>query len=379
MMLSSIFSFEARSGATPTAQPPARWRRFLAVLLGVGGGGALVIWLFIMLVDPFGSLPISLPFDRGPVDSNARYAFPMLARDPQFDSAVLGTSTSRLFRPALLNPMLDAHFANLAMNSATAYEQSRIFEVFLEHHPAPRAVMIGLDVQWCVAAESFQKFTDREFPEWLYTGSRWAGYREMADLYSIEKAGQAFAEWTGLKRRVYGRDGYTSFVPDESRWNAARVAELMRGAMPYSPPDDLTGDPKSWPLPGVDLLKRVLAPLPPQTLKLLVFIAPSRHLVPPPDTRSAAIFNECKRRIANLAATMPNAAVIDFLIPSPITDEDANYWDAWHVRAPIADRIVADIGAALHGASSPDYRVLHQDVVQSLGDADRHADAGEVK
>ncbi|MDT8873146.1 hypothetical protein RAA17_23800 [Komagataeibacter rhaeticus] len=48
------------------------------------------------------------PLARIPVTSNARYTMPALARDPRFDSVVLGTSTSRLMQPALLDRALGA-------------------------------------------------------------------------------------------------------------------------------------------------------------------------------------------------------------------------------------------------------------------------------
>ena len=85
-----------------------------------------MIYAFVVLVDPFDTLPLSPPADRVPVATNARFAFPALARSPKFDSAIFGTSTSRLLRPAVLNAAFGARFANLAMNAATAYEQSRL-------------------------------------------------------------------------------------------------------------------------------------------------------------------------------------------------------------------------------------------------------------
>jgi len=363
-----------------TSSSDALWRRFFGVLLGVGGGVALFVYLFVVLVDPFGSLPVSLPFHRWPVDGNARYAFPFLARSPQFDSAIIGTSTSRLFRPALLDPMLDARFVNLAMNSATPWEQTRLLAAFLGRHPAPHVVMIGLDTPWCVNPDGFRKVSDEfPFPEWLYSGSRWARYLHMADLYGIVRAAQAFAEWTGLKPRVYGLDGYTRFVPDESRYDPVRVAQLMAAAHPWEPPGDIGNDPARWPMPGPDLLRQDLARLPPQTRKLLLFTPVSFRFDAPPGSRSDEWFAECKRRIAAAAASFDNTIVIDFDFVSPITSDPSHYWDAWHVRVGIADRVVADIGAAMHGAMSADYRVLEQDGFQQSGDESGHEDTRRVE
>jgi hypothetical protein len=48
-------------------------------------------------------------------------------------------------------------------------------------------------------------------------------------------------------------------------------------------------------------------------------------------------------------------------MPSPVTTQDTNYWDALHYRLPVAARIVADLKTAVStGADDPAgiYRVL---------------------
>ncbi len=109
---------------------------FLAM---AGTAGALVslVYLFIALVDPWGGLPLSPALPRVPVTTSARFAFPMLARDARFDSAVIGSSTARLLRPDRLNPLFGARFVNLAFDAATTHEATRLLHVFLQSRPAP--------------------------------------------------------------------------------------------------------------------------------------------------------------------------------------------------------------------------------------------------
>jgi hypothetical protein len=206
------------------------WRRFFRVAVGTAAVLAVGIYLFIVLVDPFDALPLSPPADRVPVATNARFSFPALARSKRFDSAVFGTSTSRLLRPAMLDAAFGARFANLAMNDATVYEQSRLMAVFARAHPMARVVVIGLDVRRCVTGETYEKLTPRPFPEWMYDDKPWRGYGEMFNLYAVQEAGQQFGILLGVKRRVYGRDGYTSFVPPDSEYDPARVALHLRDA-----------------------------------------------------------------------------------------------------------------------------------------------------
>src|SRR4051812_39210368 len=128
-------SFISSSDPVVGGSTPARWRRFLRLLLATWLGSAGLICAFVVLIDPFNTLPLSLPLARAPVSTNARFAFPALARSANFDSAVIGTSTSRLLRPVVLDRAFGARFANLSMNAATAYEQARLLEVFIREHP----------------------------------------------------------------------------------------------------------------------------------------------------------------------------------------------------------------------------------------------------
>ena len=70
----------------------------------------------------------------------------------------------------------------------------------------------------------------------MYDGNLWRGYREMFNLYAVQEAGQQFGILTGIKRQVYGSDGYTSFVPPDSEYDPARVAMHLRDDQPMSPP-----------------------------------------------------------------------------------------------------------------------------------------------
>jgi hypothetical protein len=334
------------------------WRRFFRLAAGSALLAVAIVYAFVVLVDPFDMLPLSPPADRVPVASNARFAFPSLARSPRFDSAVFGTSTSRLLRPAVLNAEFDARFANLAMNAATAYEQTHLMAVFRTAHPEARVVVVGLDLAYCMPGADELQFTPREFPRWMYEGGRWRGYGQMFNLYAVQEAGQELGVLTGLKRQVYGNDGYTSFVPPDSAYDPARVAMHLRDEPPYVPPGAHDGDPATWRYIGVERLEAELAAFAPGTRKILFFVPYNRHLMPPDDSTDAVIWQECKRRVAALVRRVPNALAVDFMRPSPITRVDDNYWDGAHTRVGIADRIVRDLAAAERGDESSDYAIL---------------------
>lgn len=352
-MSSSISSSEPGSGHDRGA-----WRHFFRLAAGTACVAVAVVYAFIVLVDPFDTLPLSPPLDRAPVASNARFAFPALARSDRFDSALFGTSTSRLLRPAVMDPLFGARIANLSMNDATVHEQLRLMRVFLRAHPAPRVVMLGMDVRWCVTGDDYQRYTPRPMPEWMYDGALWTGYARMLNLYAIETAGQLFGIMTGMKAETYGRDGYTRFVPSDDAYDREKVAHALRQAGPLIPPGARSGPPGGWHYPALDDLRGVLAGVPGSTRVVLFFVPYHRVLQIPPGQPGADVWAECKRRTAALAQGRSDAVVVDFMRPSPITTEADHYWDALHFTTGIADRMARGLAAAVRGERSEDFVVL---------------------
>jgi hypothetical protein len=213
-------------------------------------------------------------------------------------------------------------------------------------------------VRRCVTGDDYEKLTARPFPEWMYDRNPWLGYGEIFNLYAVQDAGQQFGILTGMKRRRYGRDGYTSFVPPDSEYDPARVAMHLRAAEPEIPPGERIGAATTWRYPAIDQLGSDLSLLPDSTRKILFFVPYNHVLMSAPGSPGALAWNECKRRVARLAARVPNTLAVDFMLPSPITAADDNYWDALHYRVAIADRLARDLAAADRGEASADYRVL---------------------
>ena len=304
-----------------------------------------MLYAFVAVVDPWDTLPLSPPLPRVPISTNARFSFPALARSPNFDSLVLGTSTARLLQPALLNPEFGARFANLAMNSATAYEQSRLLEVFLRAHPHPRAVILGLDAEWC--QPKIERYTPRPFPEWMYQADLWPAYGHMLTGYAVQEAVNQFAVLVHLKRRRYGLDGYTSFVPPESQYDRARrdAAFLRWPPMDHTPPP--AGAVAEF--PAMALLRTMLQAIPAGTRKVLFFTPYHVDQQGAPGSGTAWRWAACKRKVAKVAAET-GAEALDFMIPSAITSDRENYWDPLHYRVPIAVRLAE----ALAKGHSPD-------------------------
>ncbi len=324
------------------------WRGFLGTMsvTAVAAGGA--VFAFIVLVDPWDTVWFSPGFDRPPVTTNQRFAFPSLARKARFDSAIIGTSTTRLLRPSDFDPLFGARFVNLSLNSGTAYEQARILEVFARHHPAANTVIIGLDVVWCEPSKTSPRFTFRPFPPELYDTDRWNDLRLHFNLFAAEQAGRQFATLVGARAEKYGRDGYTNFLPPREDYDLARARTNIYGApeprtRPAADPrqEPAAAERAGWVFASHDLMTELLARLPPATTKILLFTPYHVFNQPLPGSRGAAEWDECRRRMVDLAANVANAHVLDFMIPSEITREDRNYWDPLHYSVEVATRLAA--------------------------------------
>jgi hypothetical protein len=337
------------------------WQHFARWFFSGGIGLGVFLYLLIFIIDPFDTLPFSPPLDRVPVASNARFSFPALARKAEYDSVVISTSIGRLLRPEVLNELFSSRFANLSMNSATAYEQYRLLEVFTRHHPDAKTVIVGVDLVWCKTGETFEKYTPRPFPEWMYDTNPYNDFLHQFDLYTIEQAGRQVGTLLGIRRLKYGRDGYTNFLPDPAAYDLTKV----RAALAISRNNGIAEvkaiagfDPATLNFPALPMMQDMLRALP-ETTKKILFIAPyhfARHSVP--GSLSAVEWTECKKRIGVIAGQTPNTVAADFMIESPFTTTDANYWDPIHFSVAAADILMTDLWKVARGEAGANFMFL---------------------
>lgn len=333
------------------------WGTFWKHLLAMALGGTAFVFVAVIVVDPYDTLFLSPPFERAPVVTNQRFSFPALARKTKFDSAIFGTSTSRLLKPEQLNNLLGASFVNLSMNSGTPYEQSRIFDLFVRHHPRPRVVIFAIDNPWCGSEEEYAKLTFRPFPPWLYDEDKWNDFLHLLDLKTVEQAGLQFAYLSGIHpapRR--GLDGYTNFLPPRGEYDLAKARTYIYGGQeprskpPVVPPENPTqAERAAWKFPSHELFAGMLAALSAETIKVIYFVPYHAYLQPAPGSREAARWQECKRRFARMAAAADgvNTHILDFMISSDITERDENYWDMQHHSLAVAEQIGELISAGI--------------------------------
>lgn len=341
------------------------WRKFVRTFLGVLIGGTVGIYLAILLVDPYADSFVALPLKRSIVSISQRFMYPQIVRSKRFDSLIVGTSTSRLIDPEIVDKSFHARFANLAMDSAEAWEQEQMVKLFLRVVGPPKVLIVGLDTVWCDREANRHRVTFRGFPDWLYDDNPWNDYLYLLNSGTVEIAGRLIGYNLGLYHERVRDDGYENFLPPESRYDPVRAhATIWRGRKPELPadvpPPALTPEQRrDLSFPALRWLDDMLAHMP-ASEKILVFMPVHVAGQPVPGTFAAAAEAECKARVVAIARRR-GAKLIDWRIPSPLTRNDLNYWDNLHYRVPIATRITNALGpAALEGRESTDgsYRLL---------------------
>lgn len=327
----------------PARTEPA-WRRFGLAFAGTGALLGLAAIGFVAVLDPYGlrAAPGRAP---GPImDSNQRFMYPQVVRSGAFDAAVIGTSTARLLDPKDLDRAFGARFANLAMNAATPYEQSRLAGLFLRH-VTPRAMLFALDVTWCEADADERRLTFRPFPPWLYEDGAPLSILRQVNWRSLTIAGGVLLHRFGLAPERIRGDGFSVFTPPEGSYDARRAAAHIHSGATALDDTDAAGMPEAsrkaadGSMPALSWLDDLLAKTPADALKFVAFMPVNVAVQGRAGTRQGERERVCKEQVARIGAAR-GATVVDFRIPSPVTTDDTNYWDALHYRLPVAARIV---------------------------------------
>ncbi len=325
------------------------YARILRRLLLFAALFAGVLYAFILVLDPYQNVPFSPDLPRAPIATNQRFSYPAVARDPRFDGLIMGTSTSLLLDPARLGELTGARFANLAMNSATAYEQRRIHELFVRHHPGMRYLVLGVDEAWCKLDDAPARYTFRRFPEWMFDNNPWNDLGYLFNDKALEDAVRMLELLLGAREPKYRRDGYSDFTADFAPRRPAAVLRRLYGAadpevVPATAVMPVHGPPE-WRFGALPELPLMLRAMPDDVRVVLIF--------PPFHARQiaahAARLAACKGRVLERTASISGLSVLDYMFVSPLTRADDNYWDPLHFTRVVAERIEGDIALVLDG------------------------------
>lgn len=328
------------------------WLRHLRTMLWTFAGVTAALIVFVVAMNPYGNLPNLVLREHVMMDDNQRYQYPSVVRSGRYDSIIIGTSTSRLLDPKPFAEQFGGRFANVALNSGTAWEQTELSRLFLRHQPSPHSLVIGVDTVWCSAEADRERITFRGFPEWMYDDNPWNDLGYLLNTRAIEIAGRRMGAVLGLSKPRLPPDGWEIFTPPERDYDLAKALVKIYGNGPRRLPEPVrpaaspsAQERASWLYPALDWMEKLIED---GRWKHVLIVFPPVHVMaqPVPGSMAEAREAECKRRIAAIGQRH-KAPVIDFRIASDITTRDENYWDPLHYRVAIAERIVSDIRHAL--------------------------------
>ncbi len=305
----------------------------------------LIIYTLIILIDPYDSFSISIPAKRVPIVTNQRFSYPTIARDKSLDSLIIGTSTVRLLNPDILDLEFDTKFANLSMNSATAYEQYKIYDVFRRNHDSIKYMVIGVDIVWCDTKQDPDKYTFRPFPPWLYDDNKWNDYLYMFNDKALENSVRLIEYWIGKRGPKYAINGYSNFLDDDSQYNLNKAISNLYGNSDkrkkfterYMAPRKAPANNEKidYTFPIHNLMNDILGSLNKDTIKIILFVPYHYNKI----YRRYDHLMQCKNEISKLSSNFDNVHLVDFMFFSDITTKDSNYWDSLHYRLDIAEQI----------------------------------------
>lgn len=336
-----------------------QWDSFLRTAITCFVILVVLVYALILVVDPYQNVPFSPSLERAPISTNQRFSYPALARDARFDSVVIGSSTVRLLNPENLDRLTGARFVNLAMNSATAYEQVQMHDLFTRHHHAPKFVVVGIDDSWCRREGSYEKYTFREFPEWMYDENPWNDLLYLFNDKALENTVRMLEFLSGQRTAKYETNGYRDFTLDFGAYDIAAVRQrLYPEGLPATrraPDIAPRSEHPDWQYASHELLDGLLEAVPDGARTVVLFAPMHGQYV----ARAEPLYRECKARVLAIAARH-GATVMDYMIDSSITRRDENYWDPLHFTGAVARDIEADIATLLRGEMSRQDRYVRR-------------------
>jgi hypothetical protein len=336
---------------------------FCVYMVSGACGLAVVLFAFILLVDPYDSVALSPDWQRHPIRSSGRYYNPSIAKREEFDSFVIGSSTAMMLKPAELSGRFKQRFANLAAKSLTPYEQIKTLELVRYNHREIKTLVVSIDTLWCQpqGSERFVGAGARvDFPIWLYDDDEWNDFPGL-NLTSLDDTWDQFRALIGVKVSYDVRpDGFLDVTEDLYGAYDEAASRLRIAA---DEPILLASSQRRQEMlfPDVAELFEALEKLPDETQKLLFLPPYHARFQPAEDSVESEYWHGCKQRLLQGAQRIKNVRLVDYFIDSPLARNDTNFVDGYHHRAHVATEIVDTVYALADGQTpeSVNFQVLH--------------------
>jgi hypothetical protein len=316
---------------------PANWGDLAHV---IGGTVAILAaaFAYLLISDPYGRLGIR-PSAKIPNLAERELAVSR-ALDRQFDSAIVGNSTTIPMQPEVLDRLTGRRFVSLSMSGSGPRVALAAARLFLRHHPNAKTVIIGLDDGWCTNGADFDE--GHPFPSWLYGSDlKYLAWLAMHTSWETLKVARAQAGSNRLDGYhpyddAFRGHGFNDPEVVLKRLNRATRPVQARYSAPYrfEPPE---------------MIRDLIAETP--DISFILFWTPRYlTLLPIEGTSAAEADGACKRQVEEL--TGPNVRIVDWSGPRPENLDPANFYEPNHYRDTLALKIEVEIASALSWYSS---------------------------
>jgi hypothetical protein len=317
---------------------------------------AVIAWLVV--IDPYRVIPISPAFDRQPLQRNRNYSVAGLARDPQFDSAIIGSSTAAMLNPEQLNAEFGGRFVSLTIWGATAWQQSVVAGTFHHFHPSAKRVLMLLDAFWCGGSLP-QRPSANTFPAWMYENPAWLIAPRLFGMVALKDSVEQLRYIRGQSRSQARIDGYEPQFPDDSLFVMDDVRTRIYGGREPKPiPShdldvvrknamDRASSRRAY--PNLIYLDEIMAKFSAPTKLVLAFAPIHAYAQRSGRIDDIALYEGCKYAVVAAVGRRANTLVADLMLDSAFTRDDRNYWDPMHINRAGALRSAQLLAAADRG------------------------------
>ncbi len=330
-----------RAPAQAAGPDRARWRRFARRFVAVFFAEIVLVFIFLLAVDPLDSGRFPKLTVSGPIDTVGRVVNVSRGRDPRFDAAIIGNSHLMPLEPKRLSAATGLSFVQLAVPAERKREDAAMISWFRRNHPKIAALVINADPTICDRDPTLP--LTAPFPFWLY-GSDLDYLAHMMSASMLRLSAKRIKATLGL-----------SATSDPSGTTFEEVKFAFAGPPPAvePPPTDLSPAPLAdRRFPAIDLMEEALDGLPSSTL--VVFVTPPAHvsLLPQANTREWREIKTCKYELERRVRAHPNWRWLDYFLDTPAVREAGNFIDPNHYRTYFSHRIEDDIAGTLRAAST---------------------------
>jgi hypothetical protein len=306
-------------------------------MLGVALGGTALVYVSVILADPFATGRLS-PFGHFNVTSDKRmFNNAGRVRNPAFDAAIIGNSRSFAIEPQRLSEGTGRRFAHLGLEAVSHADQLTMLSLFAKARAQrPAAFVQVVDAEnWCNPSRGRTAY---DVPWWLYEGSTLTYLQRILSAESVRASLRRIRIALGVSGDAARGDGYFIWMPK----NAAQLRQAM--VIAPQPVDAAAADA---PFAELDDLERALNRIEAASPVVLLMPPVFAKALPVAGSLADARLAACKRRLEAIAAARPNTAFVDARRDGAAVREPNNFIDATHYLEAAAIPAEIEVIAAL--------------------------------